>query len=279
MEIAKLLREKGFNYNKQFGQNFITDTNLLQAIVNDSGVQENDTVVEIGAGAGTLTRELAKKTKKVIAFEIDNNLKPIHEETLKQLENVEIIYGDFLKYDISQLTILAGGNYRVVANLPYYITTPIIMNILENDIEHCDSLTVMVQKEVGERLVAQPNTENYGAITCSVGIRADVSIKRIVNRKMFFPVPTVDSCITHIEVNRDKYKCDTKAVVAFMRNSFAMRRKTLANNILNVYKDISREKVEKALIKCNLLLSVRGESLSIDQFINLYEEIFNEKSI
>lgn len=162
-ELKEILKEKSFRFNKNLGQNFLTDTNLLRAIVSDSGLEEGETVVEIGTGAGTLTRALAEKAGKVISFEVDENLKPVLEETLSGLDNVEVIFGDVLKMSDKEIAAITGGEFRVVANIPYYITTGLIMRFVESGLP-VKSITVMIQKEVAERLVAKENTGDYGAI-------------------------------------------------------------------------------------------------------------------
>ena len=165
--IADILKDKNFVFNKQFGQNFITDNNLLDAIVADSGVTADDVVVEIGTGAGTLTKAIAKVAKKVISFEIDRNLKDVLDVTLSGVENVQVVFRDIMKVTDNELKEIVGEQYKVVANLPYYITTPIIMRFLEGDFKP-QSLTIMIQKEVAERLTAKAGTADYGAITAAV---------------------------------------------------------------------------------------------------------------
>ena len=177
--IADILKDKNFVFNKQFGQNFITDNNLLDAIVADSGVTANDVVVEIGTGAGTLTKAIAKVAKKVISFEIDRNLKDVLDVTLSGLENVQVVFRDIMKVTDKELKEIVGEQYKVVANLPYYITTPIIMRFLEGDFRP-QSLTIMIQKEVAERLTAKAGTADYGAITAAVELYANTKITRIM---------------------------------------------------------------------------------------------------
>lgn len=268
-DIKQILKDHNFRFNKQFGQNFITDTNLLQAMVKDAGVGEDDIVVEIGAGAGTLTRELAKAAKKVYAFEIDRNLVPILGETLKGLEEkVQVVFKDIMKTDDKELDdILEGKNYKVVANLPYYITTPIIMRFLERE-KKPQSITVMIQKEVGQRLTSKADCGDYGVITLSIALEGKASITREVPRYMFMPAPNVDSCIVRIDLD-DRYKdVDKKKVKKVIKSAFAMRRKTLVNNLSSAM-SLTKENVEKALNDMGLDTRIRGEVLTIDEYIAL----------
>lgn len=268
-DIKQILKDHNFRFNKQFGQNFITDTNLLQAMVKDAGVGEDDIVVEIGAGAGTLTRELAKAAKKVYAFEIDRNLVPILGETLKGLEEkVQVVFKDIMKTDDKELDdILEGKNYKVVANLPYYITTPIIMRFLERE-KKPQSITVMIQKEVGQRLTSKADCGDYGVITLSIALEGKASITREVPRYKFMPAPNVDSCIVRIDLD-DRYKdVDKKKVKKIIKSAFAMRRKTLVNNLSSAM-SLTKENVEKALNDMGLDTRIRGEVLTIDEYIAL----------
>ncbi|MEG2675650.1 MAG: 16S rRNA (adenine(1518)-N(6)/adenine(1519)-N(6))-dimethyltransferase RsmA, partial [Clostridia bacterium] len=255
-------------FNKQFGQNFITDTNLLQAMVADAGITENDVVIEIGAGAGTLTRQLGLVAKKVIAFEIDRNLQPILAQTLDDMtDKVEVLFKDFQKVTDEELFAMVGNEYKVVANLPYYITTPLIMRFLEIENKPL-SITVMIQKEVGERIVSTANSEEYGVITLAIALEGDAKIMRVVPRTMFVPQPKVDSCIIRIDV-KDKFpNVDKKAVKKLVKACFSMRRKTLANNLAQNF-GIPRPKTEEALGKMQLDTRIRGEVLDINQYIEL----------
>lgn len=270
-DIKKVLKDHNFKFNKQFGQNFITDTNLLQAMVKDAGVNEDDIVVEIGAGAGTLTRELAGAAKKVYAFEIDRNLVPILGETLKGLEEkVQVIFKDIMKIGDDELDeILQGHKYKVVANLPYYITTPIIMRFLERE-RRPESITVMIQKEVGQRLTSPANCGEYGVITLSIALEGKAKIMRDVPRYMFTPAPNVDSCIVRIDLDDTYSGVDKRKVKKIIKSAFAMRRKTLVNN-LSTSLSRPKEEIENALNKLGLDIRIRGEALTIDDYIALAE--------
>ena len=271
MDIKQLLRDMGFRFNKQFGQNFLTDENLLNNICNDAEVN-GGTVVEIGAGAGTLTRVLSKNAEKVVAFEIDRNLEKVLAVTLSDCPNVKLVMGDVMKYAMTDIEALAGGNYSVVANIPYYLTSPLIMRFVEEAV-NVTSLTLTVQKEVAERLAAKPSSKDYGAITVGVQAVADVEIKRVLPRELFYPQPNVDSAVVHVAFNRNKYDIPNAALFRkTVRVSFAMRRKTLLNN-LSVGFGVTKQQAEQILAECNLAPTCRGEELSVAQFIELYKTI------
>jgi 16S rRNA (adenine1518-N6/adenine1519-N6)-dimethyltransferase len=270
-DIKQILSDYNFKFNKQFGQNFITDTNLLQAMVKDSGITSEDIVVEIGAGAGTLTREIAKVAKRTVAFEIDRNLIPVLERSLQGLDDkIEVVFKDIQKVDDKALDEIIGSkDYKVVANLPYYITTPIIMRFLERD-NKPKSVTVMIQKEVGKRLTSNADCGDYGVITLSIALEGKAKIMREVPRYMFTPQPNVDSCIVRIDLD-DNYKdIDKKRVKKVIKSAFAMRRKTLVNNLTGGL-GLTRESVEIAMSKLNIDVRARGETLNIEQYIALSE--------
>lgn len=271
--VNQILRDNEFRFNKQFGQNFITDSNLLKAIVADSGVTDGDTVLEIGTGAGTLTKAIADAAKRVISFEVDRNLLPILERTLIGYDDkVELIFKDIMRVSDEELDEIIGGEYRLIANLPYYITTPIIMRFLERQ-NKPKSITIMVQKEVAERLTARAGTADYGAITVAVDLVGTARIDRIVKKEMFMPSPKVDSAVVTIDVI-DKFKgTDIAKVKKVLKASFAMRRKTLSNNLMTL--GLSREKANEAIRSLGLDERIRGEMLSTEQFIMLTKAISN----
>ena len=272
MKMKDVLQATSFRFNKALGQNFISDTNLLKGIVGDSGVTEEDVVVEIGTGAGTLTRQIASVAKKVYSFEVDKNLEPVHALSLKGVDNVEVIFRDILKMKDGEIREIIGtGDFKVVANLPYYITTPLIMRFLESDLP-VKSLTIMVQEEVGLRLVAKPNTADYSAITLAVLLRGQASITRKVGRNMFYPAPNVDSAVVRIDIDRNKLEGENKPLIhKIVRSAFAMRRKTLVNN-LNASFGISKQEAIERLNRAGLDEKVRGEALSLEDYIRLSKE-------
>lgn len=272
-DVGKVLREHNFRFNKQFGQNFITDSNLLQAMVTDAGVESEDTVLEIGAGAGTLTRALAQKAGKVYAFEIDRNLIPILNETLKGLDDkVEVIFKDVMKVSDDQLDEIIGkGKYKVVANLPYYITTPLIMRFLE--CEHKpESISVMIQKEVAERIVSDADSGDYGVITLSIALEGKARIMREVPRYMFTPQPNVDSAVVRIDLDDTYASADKKAIKKLVKAAFSMRRKTLVNNLAAAM-GIPKEETERALSATGKDTRIRGEALTVDDYIALWDQL------
>ena len=272
MDVKKILRENDFKFAKKFGQNFLTDENLLDEIVLKSGVGKDTVVVEIGAGAGTLTRAIANRAKKVYAFEIDENLKPVLNKTLDGLTNVELIFGDIMKMPIEELENTVGENYTVVANLPYYITTPVITMFLEKA-KRVTGISVTVQKEVALRLAAAPKTSDYGAITVAVRLAGEAEIIKEIGRELFLPPPNVDSAVVKITIDKNKFAgLDRQKYRELVRAAFSMRRKTLANNLIKAY-GISREEAEDALKRANLPVTVRGEELSEYDYAELLKAI------
>ena len=267
MDIRTILQKHGFSFKKQFGQNFITDTNLLDSIAELSGIDENATVLEIGCGAGTLTRALAKRAKRVIAFEIDAKLQPVLAETLAGLDNVEVVFRDFAREDMAKLEEELPP-YAVVANLPYYITTPLVTKFLD-DAKKVLSLTVMVQDDVARRFCAQPGTADYGAITAAIARRADAKIVKLVPRRMFYPVPNVDSAVVQLNFVEGRIPVrDAKLYRATVRAAFLSRRKTLENNLMQAFK-LTREQAQAVLQEAGVPEKARGETLSPAQLAKL----------
>ncbi len=268
-----IMETYGFSLKKKYGQNFLTDEHILDAIVEGADVQPTDWVIEIGPGIGALTQYLADKAEKVIAIEIDDFLIPILGDTLSGYNNIEIIHQDVLKVDFE--TLLEGKqpsqNVKVVANLPYYITTPIIMKLFEEHVP-VTSITVMVQKEVADRMNAKPSTKDYGSLTLAVQFYADTEIVVQVPPSCFIPQPKVGSTV--IKLSRktqyvDQIKED-KVLFDIIRGAFQQRRKTLVNTLShqnnNTY---SKEDIRMALEKLGLSSTIRGEALSLDEFIEL----------
>lgn len=290
-EVRDFLKNSKFSFNKAYGQNFITDTNLLDSIVADAGITSDDVVIEIGAGAGTLTKALAKVAKKVIAFEIDTNLVNVLGENLKGLDDkVEIVFKDIQKVSDAELLEITGKDYKVVANLPYYITTPILMKLLECP-NKPKTIGVMVQKEVGDRLIAKPATSDYGVLTLSVQLEGEARVTRFVSRKMFMPSPNVDSCFVRIDIkdtyvdigtidnkisieNDGRIYIEKTKIKSLIKRAFAMRRKTLVNNLLPFYGK-NREELQQLLKSQGIDERARGETLSLEQFITLSKGLFN----
>lgn len=272
MEIKNILQKNNFRFKKQLGQNFITDSSLLKAIVRDAGITESDIVLEIGAGAGTLTRALCESAKKVYTFDVDRDLQNVLKETLADCENVEVIFGDVLRKSDRDISEITGGTpFKVVANLPYYITTPLIMRFLESGLP-VNSITVMVQKEVADRLTAKENTPEYGAITLSVKLRGETFITRYVDKRVFYPVPKVDSAVIRIDLGKP---ADTEYPTLFIRlvkAGFSMRRKTLANNLTAAF-PIDKEAAKSLLSEAGFNENIRGEALSYEDYLRLTEKL------
>ena len=275
MDVKQILKDNGFRFNKQFGQNFLTDKALLDEIVADANV-EGGTVLEIGAGAGTLTRQLAQVADKVIAFEIDRNLESVLNVTLADCPNVQVVIGDVMRYKMPQIEALCGnGQFKLVANIPYYLTTPLIMMFVEES-ENVQSLTLTIQKEVAERLAARPATKDYGAITVAVNAVANVTLTRILDRSLFYPVPNVDSAVVRIDMDRTKYDISNKALFRkTVKTAFAMRRKTLINNLMVGF-NLDRNTAQSILTAINLPATCRGEELSVEQFVQLYNVLLQQ---
>lgn len=265
MDIPALLKKNGFSFSKKYGQNFITDYNLLRAIVSDAGVTRDDTVFEIGAGAGTLTRALAESAGRVVAFEIDPSLSPVLDESLAGLNNVEVIMDDVTKWTDAELDDLTGSDYKVVANLPYYITTPLLFTFLERE-NKPSSVTVMVQKEVAERICATPEKGDYGALSVAVALRGKASITRIVKRDCFTPAPNVDSAVIRIDL--DPAAPTDRSLYELVAKSFAMKRKTLVNNLSAGYA-IPKPFAAELLVSLGFSPTVRAEQLAPSDFIRL----------
>lgn len=271
--LKYLLAENKLTLKKAYGQNFLTDETLLSQIVEKAGVTENDNVLEIGCGAGALTRELCKRAKKVIAYEIDERLKPVLKETLYGLSNVKVIFKDVMKERISAIEDAFSGDYKIVANLPYYITTPIVMNFIENATK-MTSMSIMVQKEVAARFSAAPGNSDYGAVTVGIALRGKAQTVLFVPREKFTPIPNVDSAVVRIDIEKDKFKGeDFKKVRNAVRIGFSGRRKMLVNNLMNGLK-LSRADAESALITAGIPLTARAENVSCEQFVLLSKALF-----
>ncbi len=266
--LKTLLNSHGVHLTKAYGQNFLTDTALLEDIVVQSGIDQNTTVLEIGPGAGALTFAISKRAKRVLAYEIDTRLKPVLEETVGSQSNVEIVFKDVMKEKLSVIEEKLGDDYIMVANLPYYITTPIVMKFLENSTK-IKALVIMVQKEVADRFTAKEGTSDYGAITVGINLRGKAKNLIYVPREKFTPPPNVDSQVVKIDIEKDKFVgVNYEKVRELVKVAFSNRRKMLVNNLMNFYK-ISRTEAEKALIDSDIPLTDRGESLSVEKFVQL----------
>ena len=259
-DLKSILARHGFQIMKQFGQNFISDTNLLESIVSASGIDENTTVVEIGCGAGTLTRALAERAKKVYAYDVDKALQPVLAETLAGLDNVEVIFRDFTKVNMKELDAEIG-EFTVVANLPYYVTTPLVTKLLEES-EMVQGISVMVQEEVALRFCAKEDTPEYGSITAAIALKGEAKIVKRVSRNLFYPRPNVDSAVVKITFDRGRVAVKSeKAYRTTVKCAFLNRRKTLENNLVNFFK-LTREQAKAVLATAGIDEKARGETLS-----------------
>lgn len=266
-----IIKKYNFSFQKRFGQNFLIDSHVIDKIIKAAEITKDDIVLEIGPGIGTMTQYLAEAAGKVYAVEIDKNLLPVLDETLAEYDNVTVINEDILKVDIKQLLGDEADKVKVVANLPYYITTPIIMGLFENHIP-AKSITVMVQKEVAMRMQAGPGSKDYGALSLAVQYYANPYIVANVPPNCFMPRPGVGSAVirlTRWDEPPIKVK-DEKRLFALIRASFNQRRKTLQNGINNSPElHFTKEQVVDALAKMGLSESIRGEALTLEQFAQL----------
>ena len=270
--LKNLLFKHGVKLTKAYGQNFLTDETLLSNIIDNAQIDKNTTVLEIGPGAGALTRHLGKKAKKVIAYEIDLRLKPVLQETVGCYDNVEVVFKDVLKEKLSVLESKLGENYVIVANLPYYITTPIVMNFLEKATK-VSAMVIMVQKEVADRFTSPPSSTDYGAITVGINLRGSAKTIIDVPRHMFTPPPNVDSAVVKIDIDRNKFAgVNLDAVREVVKRAFMNRRKMLVNNLMNFYK-VNREQAENWLAECGIEKTARAENLTCEQFVLLADKI------
>lgn len=268
----EILKKYNFSFQKKFGQNFLIDTHVLEKIIEESEITEEDCVLEIGPGIGTMTQYLAESAKKVVAVEIDKALIPILKDTLSDYDNVAVINDDILKVDIAGICkeYNNGKPIKVVANLPYYITTPIIMGLFESHVP-LKSITIMVQKEVADRMQEGPGSKEYGALSLAVQYFAHPQIVANVPPNCFMPRPNVGSAVIKltryekppVEVDDEKY------MFALIRASFNQRRKTLANGLSGGGLGLTREMVTDALREMELSETVRGEALSLEHFAKL----------
>lgn len=278
--IKEIIQKYGFRFSKSLGQNFLIDGNIVDKIIDMAEVTNDDYVIEIGPGIGTLTQRLCEKAKKVIAVEIDNKLIPILQENLKECDNFILIHNDILKIDINALIEkeFEGKKVKVVANLPYYITTPIIMELLEKKL-NIKSITVMIQKEVAERINAKPGSKDYGALTLAIHYYSSPKAGFVVSPNCFMPQPNVDSLVIRLDI-LDKlpiYVNDEKMLFKVIKAAFSQRRKTLINSLANsgLFK-VSKDTCKEILTSLSLDENVRGEALTLEQFakvcsnLNLY---------
>lgn len=279
IRLQSVLKRHGFVFKKKYGQNFLTDMSILEDIADAAEVSEEDFCLEIGPGMGTLTRILSKRSSGVLAIEIDEKLKPVLDEELEGYGNVEVIYADVMSLDLPDLLNerAAGKNIKVVANLPYYITTPIIMMLLESKLSY-ERITVMVQKEVAERMKSQPGVKSYGAITLAVSYYTNAEIAFVLPPEAFYPPPKVESAVINL-IRHKKHPVEVKDegfMFSLIRAAFNQRRKTLVNAISNQM-DIDKDELKKVITDCGHSETVRGEALSLEDFSVLADGLSNNR--
>lgn len=270
-KTKEVVDKHGFKFSKSLGQNFLIDDNVIDRILDGARLSEGDKIIEVGPGIGTLTREIGRVADKVVAIEIDKTLIPILKDTLDEFENIEVINQDILKVNVEDLVKekLNGGPVKLVANLPYYITTPIVMKFLEEDIPVTD-IVVMVQKEVADRMNANPGTKDYGALSVAVQYYCDTEIVAKAPRHMFIPQPNVDSTVIGLHVReKRKYNVDSEDIFfKTVKAAFGQRRKTLLN-ALGTLGFLNKDEIREVLNEANIDEKRRGETLSIEEFANL----------
>lgn len=267
-KLSEVLSRYGFRFTKSLGQNFLIDGNIVRKIADAAEVNEDDNILEIGPGVGTMTEELALRAKKVVAIEIDEKLRELHKETLN-IDNVKVIYGDFLDLDLKKLTEEEFGHepFKVVANLPYYVTTPIIEKLILSKV-NLISITVMVQKEVAKRLAAEPGNKDYGSLSVFINYYTDCKYKFQVPSSVFMPKPNVDSAVVNLKM-KEREELDTDFLFKIVRAAFTTRRKTLVNSFSNSKLPYTKDDIKRALELSGIDGSRRAETLTLEEFIIL----------
>lgn len=280
--IKEIMQDYEFSFSKSLGQNFLIDGNVINKILEKSDINKKDYILEIGPGIGTLTRELSKKADKVVAVEIDKNLIPILNKTLSECENIEIVHGDILKVDLNKIfnEKLRNGNVKVIGNLPYYITTPIIMKLLEAKLP-IDKIIVMVQKEVAVRMQSSPGNKDYGALSVAVQYYSKPQIIVNVPRHVFMPKPNVDSAVVVLDVYKSPVVdvIDEKKFFQVVKAAFGQRRKTLLNALAGGNLGLSKKEIKDILLKCDIDFRRRGETLELEEFAKISNAFFKNNEI
>jgi len=276
----EILNKYKFTFKKSLGQNFLVDVNILQNIVKHAGIDKDAGAIEIGPGIGALTEQLAIHADKVVAFEIDQRLLPILKDTLGDYSNINLIHQDILEANVKEVikeNFAPDQKVHVVANLPYYITTPILMKLIQDKLP-VSSITVMIQKEVAERMAAEPNTKSYGSLTIALQYYTEAEVVMVVPKTVFMPQPNVDSAILKLNL-REKppvHVQDEDFLFDIIKASFAQRRKTLQNNLKSFFKDkYDKDMITDILLQSGIDAKRRGESLSIEEFAHLANTFTN----
>ena len=274
-KMAQLRAKHDFRHSKSLGQNFLSDKNIIDAIIEGSEIGAEDLVIEIGPGMGVLTAAAAECTSRVVAVEIDRHLIPILTETLEDYDNVELINADVMKTDLSEVVekYRTSGKVRIIGNLPYYITTPIVMKLLEERVP-ADSITIMMQKEVADRIKASPGSKTYGALSVAVGFYC--TVRHIANapKEVFVPRPKVDSTVIRLDVRQERPVdlVDEKLFFETIKKGFGQRRKTLLNSLTGI-RGMPKESIAAVLADCGIDSRRRAETLSMSEFADLANEI------
>lgn len=272
--VKDILKEYGFKFSKSLGQNFLIDGNIVKGIVEKANITKDDYVLEIGPGIGTLTEELALNAKKVISVELDKNLLPILDITLKDYDNVEIIYGDILDIDIDKLIEekFDGKPIKIVANLPYYVTTPILSKLIEGN-HNVESITVMIQKEVADRIVASKDNKQYGSLTVYINFYSNPEIVLDVPKTVFMPQPNVDSAVIKLELKKDLVEVNKKVFFKLVKSAFGKRRKTILNSMTTGELELNKEDLGEILDSLEIPRNNRAENLEIEDFVAITNKI------
>jgi len=272
--VKEILSTYGFKFSKSLGQNFLIDGNIVRKIAEEGDVTSEDYILEIGPGIGTLTEELALRAKKVVAIEIDDSLLPILADTIGKYKNVEIVHGDVLKIDIKKLIEekLDGGPVKVVANLPYYVTTPIISKLIEDEL-NLESIIVMVQKEVAERMAADPGGKEYGSLSVFVNFYSKPKIVVKVPKTVFMPQPKIDSAVIKLTLEKNLPDVDRDKFFKIVKAAFSKRRKTILNSLSTYGFDLDKETIREALEKAGISPEDRAENLTVEDFIGLSKSL------
>ena len=281
-EVKNIMEKHGLRFNKGYGQNFLINEAVPRRIAEECGASGESAILEIGPGIGTLSQELCKLYKKVVAVEIDTTLIPALGETMAEFDNFKVINADILKVDLPALIKEEFGDMplTVCANLPYYITTPIIMGLLESGCRF-DNITVMIQKEVALRLCAKPGDSDYGSVTASVARYGKASRLFNVSAGSFVPAPKVDSAVIRIEIDKErKYSVkDEKTMTRVIRGAFAQRRKTLVNSLSSEFSELNKEELTEAIVSASFTPDIRGEKLGITEFALIADAIYDKIQI
>ena len=268
-----IINQNKFTIKKKFSQNFLLDENIINKIVKESGVDELTGVIEIGPGLGALTKKLISIAKKMLIYEVDEELIPYIEGFFSNFDNFKLINMDILKADINKdindYFSKDIGRIIVISNLPYHITTPIIMKFLE-DVDRIDSMTFMTQFEVAKRITSKPNTKDYNALSVIIQHQTDAKYLFKVPKTVFRPRPNVDSAVIKLDIRKDIINNEQKELYAFIHNCFVQRRKTLVNNLSKVYADLSKQEISDILLDLDINPMARAESLNLEDFINLF---------